>query len=190
MMNYKLLRALSPLLCLCFCFAQCKKTSYTAPQTELEKLPPITQSGANTFGCLVNGVAWLPNGRKPQTGGANIVAYVDPTFQGGRLAITAHKYNEPNQFIGIGLFRCTGSGLYNLDSIQQSVQFLKYVTGSLFINISTTDSEVYKRGYINVNKYDLANGIFSGVFEATIYKQDGTLGDTIKITNGRFDVRL
>jgi hypothetical protein len=27
------------------------------PKTELEKLPPITQEGKNTFGCLVNGRA-------------------------------------------------------------------------------------------------------------------------------------
>lgn len=32
------------------------------PKTELEKLPPITQTGENTFGCLVNGEALVaPN---------------------------------------------------------------------------------------------------------------------------------
>src|SRR5258705_5883613 len=30
------------------------------PKTELEKLPPATQTGAYTFGCLVNGKAWVP----------------------------------------------------------------------------------------------------------------------------------
>ena len=29
-------------------------------KTELEKLPPATQTGANTFGCLLNGSAFLP----------------------------------------------------------------------------------------------------------------------------------
>ena len=27
--------------------------------TELEKLPPATQTGKNTFGCLVEGKAWV-----------------------------------------------------------------------------------------------------------------------------------
>jgi len=36
----------------------CKKDDIDA---ELAKLPPITQTGANTFGCLVNGKAVLPN---------------------------------------------------------------------------------------------------------------------------------
>ena len=29
------------------------------PPTELEKLPPVTQAGKNTFGCLVDGRAWV-----------------------------------------------------------------------------------------------------------------------------------
>ncbi len=183
-----------PIVCLvalfCLSMAACKKQNNNTPQTELEKLPPITQTGANTFGCLVNGVAYLPNGRKPQNGGPNIEIYVDPTFQGGRLGITGHKYNEPNQFIGVGLFRCTSTGYYSLDSIQQSIQFSKFVPGSQFIDFSTTDIGIYKKGFINVTRYDLTNGIFSGIFEATVFKQDSTLGDTIKITNGRFDVKL
>lgn len=65
--------------------ASCKKDKAQDDRTELEKLPPITQTGANTFGCLVNGKAWLPNGRKPQNGGPNIQVYVDPTFQGGEI---------------------------------------------------------------------------------------------------------
>src|SRR5258706_3294540 len=30
------------------------------PKTELGKLPAATQTGAYTFGCLVNGKAWIP----------------------------------------------------------------------------------------------------------------------------------
>jgi len=35
---------------------QCKKNTLE------EQLPPITTTGANTFGCLVNGNTWLPYG--------------------------------------------------------------------------------------------------------------------------------
>ena len=38
----------------------CKKTD--SLDAELAKLPPITQTGANTFGCLVNGKAYIPSG--------------------------------------------------------------------------------------------------------------------------------
>jgi hypothetical protein len=43
---------------LLICFAQCKKTS-TNP---IDQLPPATQIGANTFGCLINGQAFTPGG--------------------------------------------------------------------------------------------------------------------------------
>ena len=39
----------------------CKKTETSSLDAELAKLPPITQTGANTFGCLVNGKAVTPN---------------------------------------------------------------------------------------------------------------------------------
>ena len=47
--------------------AACKKN-------ELNALPPATQVGANTFGCLVDGKAWVPSGKglfsdKPLEGG-------------------------------------------------------------------------------------------------------------------------
>ena len=74
--------------------ASCKKDKPQDNRTELEKLPAITQIGANTFGCLVDGKAWLPNGSKPQNGGPNIVIDVDPTFQTGLFRIDAIKYND------------------------------------------------------------------------------------------------
>ena len=189
-MKNKQLMPLCVAILLCFCFAHCKKTKTDIPLTELEKLPPITQTGANTFGCLVDGVAWLPNGNRPQNGGPNIQVYVDPTFQGGRFSITGNKYNEQNQYIGIGSFRCTTSGLYNFDSSFNGLQFYRNIPNSNYVDYSTNDFGIYKKGFINITKYDLSTGIFSGTFEGRLYKLNGSYGDTIKITNGRFDVKL
>ena len=36
--------------------SSCKKDKLV---NEIDKLPPATQTGANTFGCLVNGKAWI-----------------------------------------------------------------------------------------------------------------------------------
>jgi hypothetical protein len=171
--------------------ASCRKTKPDdIPKTELEKLPPITQTGANTFGCLVDGVAWLPNGSKPQTGGPNIQVYVDPTFQGGRFSVSGNKYKEPNQFISIGSAKCTSLGLFNLDSSYNGLQFYRNVNGSSYVNYSSSDSGIYKKGFISITRYDLSTGIFSGTFEGKLFKPNGSYGDTIRITNGRFDVKL
>ena len=44
--------------------AKCTKKPIepTPPKTPLEQLPPATQTGANTFGCLVDGEVYIPKG--------------------------------------------------------------------------------------------------------------------------------
>lgn len=170
--------------------ASCRKTKLEIPKTELEKLPAITQTGANTFGCLVDGVAWLPNGTKPQNGGPNIQLYVDPTFQGGAFYITGHKYNTPDSDVSIGSGICTTSGLFNFSNNFNSASYYKTIEGSLPCQISSGNGNIYKTGFLNISKYDLTTGIFSGTFEFKLYKPQSVCGDTISITNGRFDVKL
>lgn len=172
------------------CAASCKKSKPGTALTELEKLPPITQTGANTFGCLVDGVAWLPNGSKPQTGGPNIQVYVDPTFQGGRFSITGHQYHIPGSDISIGSATCTSDGIFNLSSSSNLASYYQTILGSLPCQLSTTDAGIFKTGFLNISKYDLTTGIFSGTFEFKLYNSQSSCGDTIRITDGRFDVKL
>lgn len=172
------------------CAASCKKTKPGTTLTELEKLPPITQTGANTFGCLVDGKAWLPNGTKPQTGGSNIQVYVDPTFQGGRFSITGHQYNIPGSDISIGSTNCTSAGLFNLSNGANVAGYYKTILGAMPCQISSTDPGTFKTGFLSITKYDLNTGIFSGTFEFKLYNSQSLCGDTVRITNGRFDVKI
>lgn len=54
-------------------FVQCKKDK---DKTPLEQLPPETQTGANTFGCLVNGEDFKPGGAQ-LSGGSLQANYQD-----------------------------------------------------------------------------------------------------------------
>jgi hypothetical protein len=183
---------LIPVLAITFIGVQCSKIKNTTPpKTELEKLPPITQTGANTFGCLVNGVAWLPNGTKPGIGGgSNIQVYVDPTFQGGMFGISGHKYKDgPFNKVGFSANPCIGAGQYFTNSSILIYDYSK-AFGNTICEITTNEQlTTVKYGALNITKYDLTNRIFSGTFEATLYNAT-TCTDTIKITNGRFDVKL
>lgn len=170
--------------------ASCKKPKPGTALTEQEKLPPITETGANTFGCLVDGKAWLPNGSKPQTGGPNIQVYVDPTFQGGRFSITGNQYNIPGSDISIGSTNCTSAGLFNLSNSANVAGYYKTILGSMPCQISSTDPGTFKTGFLSITKYDLNTGIFSGTFEFKLYNSQSLCGDTIRITNGRFDVKI
>jgi hypothetical protein len=58
------------------------KSDDPEPKTELEKLPPITQEGKNTFGCLVNGTAFVV------TNTSNMVTI----YQGGSLELSGGIY--------------------------------------------------------------------------------------------------
>lgn len=176
------------LLASCSIAASCKKTKPDTPLTELQKLPAVTQRGANTFGCLVDGLAWLPNGSKPQTGGSNIQVYIDPTFQGGRFSITGHQYNNFQNQVGFGATKCTNAGYFDISLPINTLGYNRFLNNVNTCEFSSFDAGTYRRGFFNISKYDLTNGIFSGTFEFTIKSQ--ACGDTIRITDGIFDVKL
>lgn len=64
------------------CFAACKKTN-TPVQ---DQLPPITQTGAGTFGCLINGEVYTPQGFEQNKPAFDLI--VDPSFQNGNFGLS------------------------------------------------------------------------------------------------------
>lgn len=142
-MNNKSLWAICPILLLCFCFAQCKKPKATV-KTELEKLPPITQTGANTLGCLLNGQAWIP---KDNYGQATFKLDVDPTFGNGIFVVSAVRYEENSNStsLAIGSVKCMNAGAYNLIF---SGQVFSYSNTKLLCSYDNNSTEVYKSGLL------------------------------------------
>jgi hypothetical protein len=69
-------------------WAGCENTTPTPEQ----QLPGLTTTGENTFGCLVNGEAWLPEGGNPFGPGTKLRAsFHYPSNQWG---VTAFKKND------------------------------------------------------------------------------------------------
>lgn len=147
---------------LLFTGMQCKKTSDT---TKEEVLPAETQTGADTFGCLLNGKVWLPKGKFPYSG-------LTTTIEFNILSIGASKSNEA---IGLGVRNVLGVGTYDLSLAENEVEYI-------------IDSQIFKRteGVLNVTKFDKNKQIISGKFWFTA-KSD--MGQIINITDGRFDVK-
>jgi hypothetical protein len=169
----------------------CKKNK-NEPETELEKLPPITQTGANTFGCLVNGVAWLPNGRKPDGwfGKPNLEVYINESLPYRSFGITAGQYNGERSHISFGTSKNLQNGVYNFDNLnidkQIFFEYQKFYWNANIVEHSIPyDSLSYRKGKFTITR--LSNSI-SGIFEIEISKFNST--DTLKITNGRFDMKL
>lgn len=164
----------------------CKKNKPSKPLTELEKLPPITQTGANTFGCLLNGKAWIP---KDNYGQASFQLDVDPTYGEGKFSLSATRYEgDGNGFFfafSFGSISCKQVGMYNFN--RPDIGFSVFDSKLLCLYNNNTEG-VYKKGVFSILKYDLANRIFSGTFEFILYKEG--CGDTLNFTNGRFDKKL
>jgi hypothetical protein len=163
--------------------AGCKKNKPVKPKTELEKLPPITQTGANTFGCLINGKAWIP---KDNYGQASFKLDADPTFEDGAFGVSAIKYYDSGKFesISFGSDSCKAPGDYFLNKPRNRAGFAD--VGKPLVLISN-DNETTCVGVLIISRYDLQNRVFSGTFEFTLYNE---VGDTIIITDGRFDKKL
>ncbi|NCU05172.1 MAG: hypothetical protein GXC73_14425 [Chitinophagaceae bacterium] len=147
--------------------------------SELDKLPPATQTGANTFGCLINGKAYLPGGWDGNH--SNYRVFVDASDS----SLDIRTYNFETSLKSQITFG--SSGLYS----NISLPFIHIGRTTLGIaNISNcyipVNDSVYRKGELKITRYDLQNGVVSGEFNCTIYKQGCT--DTVRITNGRFDI--
>ncbi len=148
------------------------------------QLPPITQIGANTFGCLVNGIVFLPKG-STETGKPNYRVMVDPTYNDGQFSVNCYAVINSNetQFLDFGSDSIKGIGRYPLRIVGR----LRIAWSSADCKTDVFDTISYRNGYLNITRYDLPVGIFSGEFEFT-YKPPTC--DTIRITSGRFDYKF
>jgi len=143
-----------------------------SPKTELEKLPPATQEGKYTFGCLVNGKAWVT-----ETSIDVVVSYQNTIFQ-----MSAHLNNkEINQIIDIILIEADLLvGTYTLTDDQK-----KYVEVYDFETNCSYKTDLQNIGILEITKIDAQNRIISGAFEFNVTQ---TTCPTLTATNGRFDV--
>jgi hypothetical protein len=149
-------------------------------------LPNATQEGKNTLGFLLNGQPWTPKGQLGTS--ANLTFYYDATFSAGVFNIGAYRIlDNQGSMEKINIFA---------DTIQnaQRISFPTKKLGLIFRNATNTncdfltaESTTKVTGFIDIKKLDKVAHIFSGEFEFTLTK---TNCDTVKITQGRFDLKF
>ena len=161
----------------------CKKN-----EKKQEQLPPVTQTGANTIGCLVNGKVFIPEGYNG-TGTPNPKRIFDIGLDGlPYLQIVARQYDDQRDVRGtlvIGIDSLVGTGTHKVYTNKKQIGFGSYLFPSC--GIPPDDDVYFKSGSIEITKYDLNNGIISGVFNFKIKPSDC---DTLFFTMGRFDFKL
>jgi hypothetical protein len=172
-------------------FAACKKDKNepNEPVPTGDQLPAITQTGANTFGCLVNGKVYIPKGY-PNTGAPNPRAIYDIDLNGiPYMQIRANQYelgNSISSFI-INIDSLTNVGVHNVYTNKMQVGF----GSTLFPNCGNSSNDIiqFKTGSITITKYNInpGIGIISGTFNFKIKPNNC---DTLFFTDGRFDFKL
>jgi hypothetical protein len=166
----------------------CHKDQVPAPpKTQVELLPPATQEGKRTFGCLVDGKAWTPKaGIIPP---AISVSYDEIS---GSMFLQARRNlgNDQRQYFSIhGIFKSPEivnlpigySNWSDTSSVCSVIHLLDPLTGMGLKKYSNTN------GTLIITKVDRATGIIAGTFEYDAYSPE--CNDTVRITEGRFDVR-
>ena len=180
-----------PLLCLCLaaCLLSCCKDDTPEPS-----LPPITTTGANTFGCRINGKVWLPsprpNGKLPQIEGGLVERYANGGPEKNWYDLLIFAYRQDGSGFQLNLSRINSPGRYPLfftscvfaACIQMPSYGYHYGAGSKYSAMSIVENE------INLLRYDTLNKIFSGTFSFKAKAFSGAKLDTISITEGRFDI--
>ena len=186
-------------LLLLFIAISCSKenASVTPPDT----LPPITQVGANTAGCIINGKLLIPkNGSTSFTGtpyglkynyGGNFWPYKNDYWQ---LQISNNK--DPNNNFGVVLWiknMSVGNGDYLIGQSNGEMYSLGPNNNQIFAGITENGTnKTYwsglNAGIIKITRSDLGVGIsiYSGTFNCTLYNKDNP-SEIIQITEGRFD---
>jgi hypothetical protein len=164
-----------------FALTSCDKDD--KPKTELEKLPPATQTGARTFGCLLDGVAFVPDNR-------NLAKQcVYQYFNGYYFSLQGNTYPK-NQLIGLGLsthnLKIEEGKTYILqDNIDGNASGFYYfgddITG---VNELKRTSDIEK-GEMKITKLDFTKHIVSGTFWYDIKDSKGIIH---QIREGRFDM--
>ncbi len=143
----------------------------------IDQLPPATQTGAGTFGCLVNGEPFIDN-----SGSFNcFYQLVSGEYY---FHISGTNFNMIPGGIDIGTIKKTikEGQIYLLleesDGNASAALFFQNI-----LETSTTNADY--TGELTITKLDFINNIVSGTFWFEI--KHPTTGETVKIREGRFD---
>lgn len=188
------------LLILAFTLSCCSRSSEDS--SSQDQLPPATQTGANTAGCLVNGKVLIPKNGSQNIGGQPL--YGLNLYKGNNFWPNKDDYwqleiadKKNTNSIGVIIWLktlITGNGDYIVGQSNGDL----YTNGPLNPQIiaGITENGVNKiyysssnSGTIKITRSDLSTGIsiYSGTFSATLYNKDNP-SDKIQITEGRFDI--
>lgn len=157
------------------------------PRDPAAQLPPATQIGANTFGCLVNGQPYAPSGNN---GTPNYAVLYDTGPSGGNLNILTYQIKSGgSKYISLSCGPVTQARQFALSIpvVEGTATYADTSSPNPCNSYEGNKAPDYRRGTLTITRLDLQAGIIAGTFEFTLAKPGC---DTVKVTQGRFDKKL
>ena len=162
---------------------------FTACNKDVDELPPLTETGANTFGAKVNGVMWVP----ARFGILPADDLLEARFNSpGSLLITAKNFSaspKETQF-EIQVVGVDGPGTYlmNKNVVRPSADGFAYYVKRVLTPEDEWITDTQYTGSVTITKLDAHNKIVAGTFE---FKAGSTVnaGGVLVVTDGRFDIK-
>lgn len=154
-------------------FVGCKK----------EKLTEPTQQGANTFSCKVNGKVFIARIEGVNFSGGKAIIVQNSRLDGFIIEGTQDRLDDDfstSVTLKLPYLQKTGSHALN-GNVSYGLYSLNYSPGPQYKTNSTYT------GTSNITRCDTINQIYSGTFSFTAI--DNSTGQTVKITDGRFDAK-
>lgn len=159
--------------------ASCKKT-----KTGLGALPPATQQGKKTFGCLINGKAFVA-----QTSPFSFKPAVSCGYNGFDFNVSGRdNKTDPNKLFSIKIYTnkidIQEGFIYQLQNQKDNGAFAEYDILDETLKFNTHTSIT---GELTITKFDKINGIASGTFW---FDAENKQGEKVKGREGRFDAKI
>lgn len=166
--------------------SSCKKHKPISP---VDQLPPETQTGANTFGCLVNGQVFKPGGA--QLIGGSLQCNYQFVNGGYYFVLIGRNKKSSNYLSSVGIY--TDSLTIHVDDKlnlkkringNPSADFFKAINASQYKQYETNGVEY--SGELWIKHMDIATQIISGTFWFDAV--DTVTGEKVEVREGRFDL--
>ena len=162
-------------------FTGCDKDEPTCQG--IDCLPPATQTGAGTFGCLVNGVPYVDNSGRFNC----FYQLVNGKYY---FSISSENTNivPRNIRLSTNSLSLNTQNIYNLvepaNGNAHAAVIFNY--SGVQPNENTTNTQNF--GSLQITKLDFTNKIISGTFKFQV--RDAINNKIYKITEGRFDAKF
>jgi len=153
-------------------------------EKEEPQLPPITQTGKGTFGCLVNGEIWLPKFTVSFPPIPKVSAELMREDNYGKWVFGAAQGNASSFYFSI-YEDSLKEGKINIPTDELREIGLYFFSKNFEESLFSWRTEL--PGELIITKLDTVNKILSGTFW---FDAVNRINDTINIRDGRFDLNI